>query len=146
MLTKRQNFLETIRGGKPDRFVKQYEALHLLMTPAYVAQNPIGAHSRGPAPGGEAKNDWGVTIKFVEGHPGPFPMHDDAHKVLKDVTKWKSVVKMPRTDYPPQDWEQYIKIAEAVDRKEKFCTVGYFCGLFEQTHYLMGIDDCLAKL
>ena len=26
MLTKRQNLLETIRGGKPDRFVNQYEA------------------------------------------------------------------------------------------------------------------------
>ena len=26
MLTKRQNLLETIHGGKPDRFVKQYEA------------------------------------------------------------------------------------------------------------------------
>ena len=25
MLTKRQNLLETIHGGHPDRFVKQYE-------------------------------------------------------------------------------------------------------------------------
>ena len=27
MLTKRQNFLETIKGGNPDRFVNQYEFL-----------------------------------------------------------------------------------------------------------------------
>ena len=27
MLTKRQNLLETIKGGNPDRFVNQYEAL-----------------------------------------------------------------------------------------------------------------------
>ena len=30
MLTKRQNLLETIRGGKPDRFVKQYEPFALV--------------------------------------------------------------------------------------------------------------------
>ena len=30
MLTKRQNFLETIRGGKPDRFVNQYEYFQLI--------------------------------------------------------------------------------------------------------------------
>lgn len=37
MLTKRQNLLETIRGGKPDRFVKQYEFMNLIM------EAPIGA-------------------------------------------------------------------------------------------------------
>ena len=29
MLTKKQNFLETVRRGKPDRYVNQYEALEL---------------------------------------------------------------------------------------------------------------------
>ena len=33
MLTIRQNLLETIRGGKPDRFVRQYEFLKMLGTP-----------------------------------------------------------------------------------------------------------------
>ncbi|HHY26235.1 MAG TPA: uroporphyrinogen decarboxylase, partial [Desulfitobacterium dehalogenans] len=31
MLTKRQNLLETIKGGNPDRFVKQYEFMNLIM-------------------------------------------------------------------------------------------------------------------
>ncbi len=31
MLTKKENLLETIRGGHPDRYVKQFEAFHLLM-------------------------------------------------------------------------------------------------------------------
>lgn len=31
MLTKRQNLIETIRGGNPDRFVKQYEFLNMIM-------------------------------------------------------------------------------------------------------------------
>jgi uroporphyrinogen-III decarboxylase len=63
--------------------------------------------------------------------------------VVKDVTKWKDVVKMPKTDYPPEAWEPYVKIAEAVDTKEYFSTATFFTGVFEQCHYLMGIDDCL---
>ena len=31
MLTKRQNLMETIKGGKPDRFVNQYEFMNLMM-------------------------------------------------------------------------------------------------------------------
>ena len=31
MLTKRQNLLETIHGGNPDRFVNQYEAFKMIM-------------------------------------------------------------------------------------------------------------------
>ena len=31
MLTKRQNMLEVIRGGNPDRFVKQYEGLTFVL-------------------------------------------------------------------------------------------------------------------
>ena len=31
MLTKRQNLIETMKGGNPDRFVNQYEALGLVM-------------------------------------------------------------------------------------------------------------------
>ena len=56
MLTKRQNMVETIKGGKPDRFVKGYEALALVMT-------PYGMSSGRPAQGGDPiVNTWGVTI------------------------------------------------------------------------------------
>ncbi|MCL2125575.1 MAG: uroporphyrinogen decarboxylase, partial [Oscillospiraceae bacterium] len=78
MLTKRQNMLETIRGGNPDRFVNQFEAID------FIWATPYNKHSRGMVrPGGEAVNAWGVTIRFQEGTPGPFPVHDDEHIVLK---------------------------------------------------------------
>jgi hypothetical protein len=31
MLTKRENLLETIKGGNPDRFVNQYEFMEIIM-------------------------------------------------------------------------------------------------------------------
>jgi uroporphyrinogen-III decarboxylase len=141
MLTKRENFLETIRGGKPDRFVDQYEYLSLVMglDPIYRA-NPVFLE-----PGQEGKNGWGVTIQMNEGQPGVFPIHDDAHKVIKDITKWKDVVKSPKTGYPDADWADAEKAAAAIDRKDTFVTAAYFNGVFEALHYMMGIDDCLVN-
>jgi uroporphyrinogen-III decarboxylase len=97
-------------------------------------------------PGTENVNGWGVTIRWSKDQPGPFPVHDAAHKVVKDVTKWKDVVKAPGTDYPEEDWLEDIKNAQAIDRNETFATIMYFPGVFEQLHYLMGVDDCLANL
>lgn len=47
MLSKRQNLLETIHGGHPDRFVNQYEAFALLFG------TPFGVRSRNPKYGEE---------------------------------------------------------------------------------------------
>ena len=44
MLTAKENLLECIRGGNPDRFVNQYEFVRLLM-------NPSGLHSPRPKRG-----------------------------------------------------------------------------------------------
>lgn len=49
MLTKKQNLLETIHGGHPDRFVNQYEAFQMAFTPIMM-QSPM------PEYGGE--NRW----------------------------------------------------------------------------------------
>ena len=54
MLTARQNLLETIKGGNPDRLVNQYEPFKLLF-------NPSGLHSASPKKGGPAVVDtWGL--------------------------------------------------------------------------------------
>lgn len=147
MLTKRQNLLETIRGGNPDRFVNQYEALACQPTMfGMIMADPISTASPFPTPGGEpVKNAWGVTIAWPEGLPGPFPMHDDAHKVVKDITKWKEVVKAPRLDYPQAEWDKFKPDVEAIDRSEVFATCFVAPGVFEQLHYLLGMDDCLIN-
>ena len=140
MLTKRQNLIETLNGGNPDRFVKQYEPFGLIWG------DPVSMASPFPAPGGpEVKNGWGVTIRFQENTPGPFPVHDDEHKVLKDITKWKETVKAPNLVYPQEAWDEFIPRAAAIDRNELFATCMIAPGVFEQLHYLMGMDDCLLN-
>jgi hypothetical protein len=138
MLTKRQNLIETIRGGKPDRFVNQYEAFSLLYDSPVTRQSPM------PAYGGTPTVDaWGVTRAWPLGTPGAFPVHDKEHIVVKDISKWRDYVKPPRVDFPASEWETSIAAAEAVDRNEYFATVFYAPGIFEECHYLMEITNCL---
>ena len=52
MLTKRQNFLETIRGGNPDRFVQNFEAFTMFRG------NPVTANNPRPDIGETVVNAW----------------------------------------------------------------------------------------
>jgi hypothetical protein len=64
---------------------------------------------------------------------------------LKDITKWRSIVKPPRVKYPDSDWEEAAQFFEGIDRNETFAAVCVFPGVFEQLHCLMGMDDTLAN-
>lgn len=138
MLTKRQNLLETIHGGNPDRFVNQYEAFGIVMGSPFGKRNPNPKY-------GELNvvNAWGVTKSYPVGTPGPFPVHTPDKIVIKDIENWRDYVKVPRVVYDAEEWEPFIAAAEKIDRKEQFMT-GYFApGIFEQCHYLMEIQNCL---
>ncbi|MCL2046519.1 MAG: uroporphyrinogen decarboxylase [Oscillospiraceae bacterium] len=143
MLTIRQNLLETIRGGNPDRFVKQFEA-HA----GIPGRGPIGRTAERAIPGGPPIVDaWGVTRVWPEGFPGGMPEHQDKSKiVIQDIRHWRDYVKAPETDYPEEDWAEYAEAATKVDRNEYFCTISVAPGLFEQCHHLMSIDVALANM
>jgi hypothetical protein len=146
MLTKKKNLLETIRGGNPDRFVNQYEAFDCSPSSPFgmIMGDPISADSARPAPGGApVKDSWGVTRAWPANVPGAFPVHDAAHKVLKDIAKWEKVVKAPTLDYPQSEWDKYKPAIDEVDKNEVFVTLFGAPGIFEQIHYLMGMDDSL---
>ena len=140
MLTKRQNMLETIRGGKPDRFVNQFEAIEFIWATPYNKNYPGF-----PQPGTELVNAWGVTIRFQENTPGPFPVHDDEHRVLKDVAKWRETVKIPKLDFPKSDWDECRAEVDKIDRTEKFAAALMAPGVFDQLHFLMGMEDCFLS-
>ena len=138
MLTKRQNLLETIHGGHPDRFVNQYEAFAMQVGNAFSVHNPA------PKPGElNVVNAWGVTRSFPAGTPGAFPVHTPDKIVIKDVEEWQKYLKVPNVIYSAQEWEPFIEAAEKVDRNERFCTAFIAPGVFEQSHYLMEIQNCL---
>ncbi len=137
MLTKRQNLIETIRGGSPDRLVNQYEAFSLLLDPIFM-------DNAGPGPGEpDASDGFGVWYSWPEGQPGAFPLHTPDRLVCHDVTRWREEVRMPRHRYSEAEWEPWVAAAEAVDRAEQFACAFVIPGLFEQCHHLMGVSEAL---
>ena len=138
MLTKRQNLLETIRGGHPDRFVNQYEAFNIQLGTPYAVNNPRPNY-------GELNvvNSWGVTCSWPTGTPGAFPVHTPDKIVIKDIENWRDYLKVPQVVYPAEAWEPFVASANQVDRKEEFVTAFIAPGVFEQCHYLTEIQNCL---
>ena len=141
MLTKRQNFMETIRGGNPDRFVNQFE---FIQSPR--GRNPItGAYPAAQKGGPPVKTMYGVWRSWPENVPGGFPMHDPEHVLIKDITRWRDYVENPKTDYPDSDWEELIGAAEAIDRNEFFMTIMFGGGVFEQCHHTQSMVAALEN-
>ena len=137
MLTRRQNLLETIKGGKPDRFVNQYEFLDIIL------EAPLRTR---PQRGQTITNEWGITISWPESQLGPFPVHDAAHIALKDITKWRETIQCPTVEFSDERWAPAVKHAAAVDRADKYVTVFFASGTFEMTHFLMGMEDAMMNL
>lgn len=92
MLTRRQNFMEVIRGGNPDRFVNQYDYYKIV-------RNPINANSMKIMPGIGGVDGWGVTWAWPSDNPGPIPLHDDTHTVIQDIDEWRSVIHHPKLEF-----------------------------------------------
>ena len=137
MLTKRQNLIETMKGGNPDRFVNQYEFMEVIL----AAPRRIK-----PQPGETVVNEWGITYSWPKDQLGAFPVHTEELKVIKDITEWKDVVKVPSVIFPEEKWETAVKHAESVDRNDKYVALFYAPGTFEMTHSLMGMEDAMMGL
>ena len=138
MLTERQNLIEVMKGGHPDRFACQYDAFAMIRNPVLMNRNT-------PKPGELNKiNDWGCTVSWAEGQPGAFPVHTPETIVIKDMEDWQEYVHAPRAKYSEAEWEPFIAQAEAVDRNEKFVTGMVIPGIFEHCHYLGEIVNICA--
>ena len=94
---------------------------------------------RGPT----SKDIWGITWTYMEGQIGGFPVHDEEHLVIKDITKWKEYVKKPLIPTDDESWVPAIAHANAINRNEEFVTAMYAPGLFEMTHHMMGMENSL---
>lgn len=134
LLTRKQNLIETIRGGNPDRFVNQFEFMELIME---------APRDHRPAPGGTRKSKWGITFTWPEGQLGVFPLHDAEHKVLKDITDWRKYVHAPEVETSKDVWAAAIDHADRVDRDDRYVTGFYLPGVFEMTHHLMGVEAAM---
>ncbi len=137
MLTKRQNLLETMNGGNPDRFVNEFDPF------ALIPSNPLMLEPRAIRGAGPKVDAWGVTRIWPEDVLAQFPVHDEEHIVVKDIEHWQDYVKAPSLKFSEAEWEPLIAKAEAVDRNEQFVMTQVVPGIFEQVHYLCEIKNAL---
>lgn len=137
MLTAKQNMLEAIRGGNPERFVNQYEAVYLLFHPAMM-------HGNSPAKGQvDVVNAWGVTNSWPENVPGGFPVHTADKIVVKDIEKWRDYVHAPSLKFSDEEWAMWKAQYDAVDGTQVYKATFVAPGLFEQTHHLCSMPNAL---
>jgi uroporphyrinogen-III decarboxylase len=142
MLTRRENLNEVMRGGKPDRYVNQFEYMDMLMM-----LDPYSRHLPEPAGKGLTwHTPWGITYAWPEYAPGPMPIHTEEAIVLHDINDWRNVLKAPNVHFPDEEYQDIIDAANACDRKDRYLTLAVAPGLFEQTHHLMGMEGALIAI
>ncbi len=142
-MTPKEIFLELLKpDGKPERQLKQYEALYMALG------DPVNAYLRGNRVRGSVSKDrWGTTILFPEDAPGATPHITADDKVCPDVTHWRDYVHAPDLlANCSEGWEPFAqKAREAAGDQRLLC--GFMgTGIFEQTHFLMGFEDTLTNL
>jgi len=138
MLTAKQNMQEAIRGGSPERFVNQYEAVMLMFHPYIIHSNAL--LQKGQT---DIVNAWGVTNSFPENTPGVFPIHTPDKIVVKDIEHWRDYVHAPSLKFSNEEWDMFKTQYDAVDGTQAYKATFVAPGLFEQTHHLCEISNAL---
>lgn len=143
MQTPKEIFLELLKpNGRPERVLKQYEALHMCLN------DPINTYLRGNRRRGSVSRDrWGTTISFPADAPGAIPVHTDDLTVCPDVTRWEETVHAPDLAVScTAGWEDCRAAARSAAGEEKLLAGFMGTGIFEQCHFLMGFENTLTAL
>ena len=143
MQTPKEIFLELLKpNGRPERVLKQYEALHMCLN------DPINTYLRGNRRRGSVSRDrWGTTISFPADAPGAIPVHTDDLTVCPDVTHWEETVHAPDlATNCAAGWEDCRAAARSAAGEEKLLAGFMGTGIFEQCHFLMGFENTLTAL
>lgn len=132
----RENMMAIFNGEQPEYYGDFMSALEFVIDPVFEVDLI-------PDDGKEHLDAWGTVKVFLPGSPGAHPHITPENVVIKDIEKWEEYVKVPSIE--DLDWSKAAEQAKAIDRNEKF--VASFCsgGLFERTHFLMGVENALIN-
>ena len=136
MFTLRENALAIYNRQQPDFYGDLMDAIELLPDPVLMGDAC-------PQDGMEHKDSWGTTYIFKPGSPGAHPHVTDENAVIKDIEHWQDDLVVP--PYEGLDWSMAKKVADSVDRREKFVGIMFGGGLFERSHHLMGMANALCN-
>lgn len=136
MLTTRENALAILRHEQPDYYGD-------FMMAVKAIDDPIRASDAIPMDGKPHLDSWGVTKVWPVGTQGAHPVCTLETLVIHDIEEWEKCLKVPSLD--GFDWDDCIESTKKIDRSEYFA--GYYMptGLFERSHFLMGMEDAFCN-
>ena len=131
----RENMMAIFNREQPDYYGDFMAALDFAPDPVFAADSV-------PDDGVEHRDSWGTVCVKLPGSPGKHPHVTPENAVVKDVTAWREQLKVPALE--GLDWSAAREFAAGADRSERF--VGLFSaqGLFERSHFLMGMEDAFC--
>ena len=131
----RENMMAIFNREQPDYYGDFMAALDFAPDPVFAADSV-------PDDGLEHRDSWGTVCVKLPGSPGKHPHVTPENAVVKDVTAWREQLKVPALE--GLDWSAAREFAAGADRSERF--VGLFSaqGLFERSHFLMGMEDAFC--
>ena len=134
-MNQRENMTAILEGRQQDYYGNFFNAVKIVSDPIRMADVC-------PADGQEHRDSWGTTCIRLPDAPGKHPHITDENKVVKDIEKWREQLVIP----PVQglDWSKAKAEVEALDRNETFVMFWSAQGLFERSHFLMGMEDAFC--
>lgn len=135
----KENLWETIRYGKPDALINEWEAFSFI-------SDPVTAYMSVAERGKTKVNPWGVTVYWGKDEPGSMPLINDKTKVCKDICRWREYVKVPDIRKVPMDWSRAVEDTRRIRGEGRLSIAMMASGLFEQTHALMGFEDVFIAM
>ena len=136
MMTPRENAMAIYNHEQPDYYDDLMNALVLL-------PDPILMSGHCPQDGLPHKDIWGVEYMWKPGAPGPHPHITDDNKAISDIEKWEEQLHVPSLE--GLDWGPAKDVESKVDRREKMVCIMFGGGLFERSHFMMGMEDAFIN-
>ena len=134
-MTPRENMMAIYEGRQPEYYGDFQWAVKIMIDPIWKSDSM-------PKDGREHKDSWGTVCVIPPDAPGKHPHVTPDNAVVTDITKWREQLTIPSLD--GLDWSEAEARAAQVDRGERF--VEYFSaqGLFERSHFLMGMEEAFC--
>ncbi len=134
-MTPRENMMAILEGRQPEWYGDFQSAVEIMMDPIWKSDSVA-------RDGLEHKDSWGTVCVFPPDAPGKHPHVTADNAVVTDVTKWREQLVIPSLD--GLDWSEAEARAASVDRSERFVEYFNAQGLFERSHFLMGMEEAFC--
>ena len=134
-MTPRENMMAIYEGRQPEYYGDFQWAVKIMIDPIWKSDSM-------PKDGREHKDSWGTVCVNPIGGAGKHPVITPENAVVTDITKWREQLVIPSLD--DKDWSECQAKAAQVDRSQHF--LEYFCaqGIFERSHFLMGMEEAFC--